>query len=294
MPKPKKSGLGKGLDALFLDNGAGEDEESGSLMLRVSEIEPNRRQPRKDFDENALAELADSIREHGILQPLLVRKMEGGGYQLVAGERRWRAARMVGLDEVPVLVREMSEAEVMEFGLVENLQREDLNPLEEASGYQELVSTYGLTQEQVAKRMGKSRPVIANALRILNLSPGALERLEKGELTPGHARVLAGLESHQLMDQMAAEVVKASLTVRQLEKLAAQAKKEAVAPAAEKKPKEEESAWGDSGYREVEISLAETLGRKVKIRRSPRGGILEIEFYSMDDLKRLAEHMHWN
>ena len=199
-----------------------------------------------------------------------------------------------GTVQIPAVVVEASDDKVMELALIENLQREDLTIIEEAMGYRTLMETYGFTQEQVAKRMGKSRPVIANALRILNLSPGALERLEKGELTPGHARVLAGLESHQLMDQMAAEVVKASLTVRQLEKLAAQAKKEAVAPAAEKKPKEEESAWGDSGYREVEISLAETLGRKVKIRRSPRGGILEIEFYSMDDLKRLAEHMHWN
>ena len=288
----KKGGLGKGLDALFLDN---DTQVGGGLMsLRVSAIEPNKDQPRDRFDQAALSELADSIREHGVLQPIVVRTMEGGTYQIIAGERRWRASRMAGLSEIPAMVVEAEDGKVMELALIENLQREDLTIIEEALGYRTLMETYGLTQEQVAKRMGKSRPVIANALRILNLSPGALERLEKGELTPGHARVLAGLESHQLMDQMAAEVVKASLTVRQLEKLAAQAKKEAVAPAAEKKPKEEESAWGDSGYREVEISLAETLGRKVKIRRSPRGGILEIEFYSMDDLKRLAEHMHWN
>ena len=288
----KKGGLGRGLDALFQDNDAQVGE--GLMNLRIASIEPNKDQPRDRFDQGALSELADSIREHGVLQPIVVRSLPGGSYQIVAGERRWRASRMAGLSEIPAVVVEASDDKVMELALIENLQREDLTIIEEAMGYRTLMETYGFTQEQVAKRMGKSRPVIANALRILNLSPGALERLEKGELTPGHARVLAGLESHQLMDQMAAEVVKASLTVRQLEKLAAQAKKEAVAPAAEKKPKEEESAWGDSGYREVEISLAETLGRKVKIRRSPRGGILEIEFYSMDDFKRLAEHMHWN
>ncbi|MCI8653340.1 MAG: ParB/RepB/Spo0J family partition protein [Angelakisella sp.] len=288
----KKGGLGRGLDALFQDNDAQVGE--GLMNLRISTIEPNKDQPRDRFDQGALSELADSIREHGVLQPIVVRSIPGGSYQIVAGERRWRASRMAGLSEIPAVVVEASDDKVMELALIENLQREDLTIIEEAMGYRTLMETYGFTQEQVAKRMGKSRPVIANALRILNLSPGALEKLEKGEITPGHGRVLAGLESHELMDRMAAETVKAGLTVRQLEKLAAQAKQEVKKPAAAEKPQEEDSAWGDSGYREVEISLGETLGRKVKVKRSPRGGVLEIEFYSLEDLKRLAEHIHWN
>ena len=178
MAKQKRSGLGRGLDALYEDNSAAfsldGDAGNGTLSVRLSSIEPNRSQPRKSFDDNSLAELADSIREHGILQPLLVRRVPGASldgdcYQLVAGERRWRAARMAGLSEVPVVVRDMTEAEVMEFGLIENLQREDLNPLEEAGGYQELIETYGLTQEAVARKVGRSRSAVANALRILRL-----------------------------------------------------------------------------------------------------------------------------
>ena len=288
----KKGGLGRGLDALFQDNDAQVGE--GLMNLRISTIEPNKDQPRDRFDQGALSELADSIREHGVLQPIVVRSIPGGSYQIVAGERRWRASRMAGLSEIPAVVVEASDDKVMELALIENLQREDLTIIEEAMGYRTLMETYGFTQEQVAKRMGKSRPVIANALRILNLSPGALEKLGKGEIPPGHGRVLAGLESHELMDRMAAETVKAGLTVRQLEKLAGQAKQEGKKPAAAEKPQEEDSAWGDSGYREVEISLGETLGRKVKVKRSPRGGVLEIEFYSLEDLKRLAEHIHWN
>ena len=218
----KKGGLGKGLDALFLDN---DTQVGGGLMsLRVSAIEPNKDQPRDRFDQAALSELADSIREHGVLQPIVVRTMEGGTYQIIAGERRWRASRMAGLSEIPAMVVEAEDGKVMELALIENLQREDLTIIEEALGYRTLMETYGLTQEQVAKRMGKSRPVIANALRILNLSPGSLKRLEAGELTPGHARVLAGLESPELMDQLAEEAVRSALTVRQLEKLAAQRK----------------------------------------------------------------------
>jgi len=283
----KKGGLGKGLDALFLDN---DTQVGGGLMsLRISSIEPNKDQPRDRFDQAALSELADSIREHGVLQPIVVRTMPGGTYQIIAGERRWRASRMAGLSEIPAMVVEAEDDKVMELALIENLQREDLTIIEEALGYRTLMETYGLTQEQVARRMGKSRPVVANALRILNLSPEALKRLENGELTPGHARVLAGLDSPELMDQLAAEVVRASLTVRQLEKLAAQQKAAKKAPSSPEKTAPEGNAWGDSAYREMEISLGETLGRKVHIKKSPRGGMLEIEFYSKEDLTQLAE-----
>ena len=282
----KKGGLGKGLDALFLDNDAQVGE--GLMSLRISTIEPNKDQPRDRFDQGALSELADSIREHGVLQPIVVRSTAGGSYQIIAGERCWRAARMAGLSEIPAMVVEAEDSKVMELALIENLQREDLTIIEEALGYRTLMETYGMTQEQVARRMGKSRPVIANALRILNLSPAALKRLEDGEITPGHARVLAGLETEEEMDALAAEAVRGGLTVRQLEKLAAQRKAAAKAPAPAPKQSPEESAWGDSGLREIEISLRETLHRKVRIRRSPRGGVLELEFYSHEDLMELA------
>lgn len=285
----KKGGLGKGLDALFLDNDAQVGE--GLMSLRISTIEPNKDQPRDRFDQGALSELADSIREHGVLQPIVVRSTAGGSYQIIAGERRWRAARMAGLSEIPAMVVEAEDGKVMELALIENLQREDLTIIEEALGYRTLMETYGLTQEQVAKRMGKSRPVIANALRILNLSPGSLKRLEAGELTPGHARVLAGLESPELMDQLAEEAVRSALTVRQLEKLAAQRKgsrREVVSANAAPVLEEGPSSWGESAYREVELCLREVLGRKVEVRRSAKGGVLEIEFYSKEDLTQLA------
>ena len=282
----KKGGLGKGLDALFLDNDAQVGE--GLMSLRISAIEPNKDQPRDRFDQTALSELADSIREHGVLQPIVVRSMPGGSYQIIAGERRWRASRMAGLSEIPAVVVEAGDDKVMELALIENLQREDLTIIEEAMGYRVLMETYGFTQEQVARRMGKSRPVIANALRILNLSPEALNRLEKGELSPGHARVLAGLESQELMDSLAAETVKSGLTVRQLEKLAAQQKAPKEKLSLPEKAAKEESAWGDSGYREMEISLGETLGRKVRIRNGSVGGVLELEFFSPGSLSRLA------
>ncbi len=285
----KKGGLGKGLDALFLDNDTQVGE--GLMSLRISTIEPNKDQPRDRFDQTALSELADSIREHGVLQPIVVRSMPGGSYQIIAGERRWRASRMAGLSEIPAVVVEAGDDKVMELALIENLQREDLTIIEEAMGYRVLMETYGFTQEQVARRMGKSRPVIANALRILNLSPEALNRLEKGELSPGHARVLAGLESQELMDSLAAETVKSGLTVRQLEKLAAQQKAPKEKLSLPEKAAKEESAWGDSGYREMEISLGETLGRKVRIRKGSVGGVLELEFFSPGDLSRLAEKL---
>lgn len=288
MAKPKKSGLGKGLDALFLDNAAEETEENGTLIVRLSEIEPNRRQPRKAFDENSLAELADSIREHGIIQPLLVRKLEEGGYQLVAGERRWRAARMIGLDEVPVVVRELSETEILELALIENLQREDLNPLEEAAGYQELMNTYGLTQEQVAKRVGKSRSAVANALRVLNLPEQVRPLVINGSLSMGHARALLGLNDTEELIRLAKMAADKGLSVREVERLVAKLK------AAASSPPEGEKKTDDlmHFYREMQLAMNEELGRKVKITARADGkGVLQIDFYDKEDLASIAERL---
>ncbi len=283
----KKSGLGKGLDALFFDNDSGEKQDSGAMMVRLSEIEPNKGQPRKTFDENALAELADSIREHGIIQPLLVRKLSNGGYQLVAGERRWRASRMIGLDEVPVVVKDLSDTEVMELGLIENLQREDLNPLEEAAGYKELMATYGLTQDQVAKRVGKSRSAIANSLRLLNLPEQVRPYLMNGELTMGHAKALLGLSSEAAMVSAAKEAVAKGLSVREVEKLAS---KKNVDTSGQELPKKERRKK-DHYLDEMEIAMNEELGRKVEIIPDGDGGVLKIAFYSKEDLASIAEKL---
>ena len=283
----KKSGLGKGMDALFFDNDSGEKQDSGAMMVRLSEIEPNKGQPRKTFDENALAELADSIREHGIIQPLLVRKLSNGGYQLVAGERRWRASRMIGLDEVPVVVKDLSDTEVMELGLIENLQREDLNPLEEAAGYKELMATYGLTQDQVAKRVGKSRSAIANSLRLLNLPEQVRPYLMNGELTMGHAKALLGLSSEAAMVSAAKEAVAKGLSVREVEKLAS---KKNVDTSGQELPKKERRKK-DHYLDEMEIAMNEELGRKVEIIPDGDGGVLKIAFYSKEDLASIAEKL---
>ncbi len=279
----KKGGLGKGLNALFLDN---EAEESGTLMrLRLSDVEPNKDQPRDRFDQEALQELADSIREHGVLQPIVVRAIPGGTYQIIAGERRWRASRLAEQRDIPAIVVDADDNKVMELALIENLQREDLTVIEEAQGYKALMETYGMTQEQVAARVGKSRPVIANALRLLSLPPRVLDELENGGITPGHARVLAGVEGERV-DGLLDRVIVEGLTVRQLEQLA---KKPDSAP---KAPKEkEDSAWGDSFYKEVELSLRDTLGRKVKIRKKGDTGTLEIQFYSREELEDLAARL---
>ena len=216
MTRARRSGLGKGLDALFMDN---DTNDTGVVTLRLSQIEPNREQPRKVFNEEALNELADSIREHGVLQPLLVRPLPGGVYQLVAGERRWRASRMAGLQEVPVVIREMDEEQAMEIALIENLQREDLNAIEEASGYKLLMERYNMTQEQVAKRVGKSRPAIANALRLLNLPEPVLEMVEEGEVSPGHARALLSFDDPQRMMDVAQKVRTGKYSVRDIERM---------------------------------------------------------------------------
>lgn len=278
----KQSGLGKGLDVLFLQNAT--DEMVTTNTLPLSEIVPNKEQPRKTFDEGALAELADSIRQHGVLQPLLVRPMPSGGYQLVAGERRWRASRMAELKEVPVVIKELSDVETMEIAIIENLQREDLNPIEEAEGLQALIDRCGFTQEAVALSVGKSRPAIANSLRLLKLPSEVRDMTRNGEISAGHARALLSLENEALIYEAAKNIVENKLTVRDVEKLA-KAKEKSENVVQRRKNRR------DSFFDEVELSLSEALGRKVKVYNGRGKGTLEIEFYSADDLRDIANKL---
>lgn len=273
----KAKGLGMGMDALFSQN---ETHSKQSQTLRLTEIFPNKAQPRTDFDDEAIKELSESIKQHGVLQPLLVRPIASGGYQIVAGERRWRASRLAGLTEVPVYIKELTDEQTAQLALVENLQREDLNPVEEAIGYKELMDTYGYTQEQVAKIVGKSRPAVANSLRLLSLDKTTLEMVREREISVGHAKVLAGVEDESLRAELAVKVKRDLLTVRNLEELVKKADKpkKPVAP----KPKE-------TYFKEVEISLAETMGRKVNVSGKNGKGKIEIEFYSNDDLGAIAK-----
>lgn len=277
----KMSGLGKGLGALMLENAT--DEMLSANELPINEIVPNRDQPRKTFDETALAELAESIKQHGVLQPLLVRPLAAGGYQLVAGERRWRACRMAGLTQVPVVIKELTDTETMEIAIIENLQREDLNPIEEAEGLQALIDKCGYTQEEVAASVGKSRPAIANSLRLLRLPEEVREMTKNGEISAGHARALLAFDNDAMMCECAKNIVSKELTVRDVERLAKI--KESAAPARRK------SRRRDSFYDEVELSLSETLGRKVKVYNGRGYGTLEIEFYSAEDLKEIANKL---
>jgi len=272
----KPSGLGKGLDALLLENSV--SEELSTSTLPINEITPNKEQPRKTFDEAALNELADSIIQHGVLQPLLVRPLPGGGYQLVAGERRWRASRIAGLKEVPVIVKELSDTEAMQLAIIENLQREDLNPIEEAEGLQALIDKCGFNQEEVAASVGKSRPAITNSLRLLKLPQEVRDMTREGVISAGHARALLALDSPALMQEVAEQIVSRKLTVRDVERLASK-------PA---KTKAKTAKKRDSFYDEVELSLTEMLGRKVKVINGRSKGTLEIEFYSLEDLKNIA------
>lgn len=279
----RKGGLGKGLDALFVDNNT---TSTNVLTLRISEIEPNKGQPRRDFDEAALADLADSIREHGVIQPLLVRPMPAGTYQLIAGERRWRAARMAGLSEVPVVIRELDDVETMEIALIENLQREDLNAIEESLGYKALADQYNMTQEQIAKSVGKSRPVIANALRLLNLPQKVIEMVRRDELSVGHARALLALESKKEIVEMAERIVKQHLTVRDVERLVNAQKLSKEASEQKAKP-----LIRDTFYEELELAATQEIGRKVKIKQKKDKGKLEIEFFSKQDLSDIMEKL---
>lgn len=273
----RQSGLGKGFNSLLLENNV--DNLASTSTLPINEIIPNKEQPRKTFDEGALQELADSIKQHGVLQPLLVRPLTTGGYQLVAGERRWRASRMAELKEVPVIIKELSDTEAMEIAIIENLQREDLNPIEEAEGLQALIDKCDYTQEQVAISVGKSRPAIANSLRLLRLPVEVREMTKNGDISAGHARALLAFDNQAIMLEVANNIVSNKLTVRDVEKLAKRPITKSQKPRAKHR---------DSFYDEVELSLSEALGRKVKVYNGRSKGTLEIEFYSIEDLKEIA------
>lgn len=278
----KLRGLGKGLDAIFMENDFGTDTEKEILMVRVSDVEPNKKQPRVNFDENALSELADSIATKGVLQPLLVRPIEEGRYQIIAGERRWRASRMAGLTEVPVIVKDLDDSQAMEIALIENLQREDLSPVEEAKGYQSLMEQYGLTQEEVSKVVGKSRSAVANTLRLLSLPKEVLPLLENGSISAGHARAMLALKSEEDIKYLSEKIFNEGLSVRQVEQYVQNI-------LSKKKEKRRTSTNRETIYDEIEISLKEYLGRKVKVRENKNNrGILQIEFFNEDDLMNLV------
>ena len=277
----KKNGLGKGLGALMLENSV--DDTLSTSTLPINDIIPNKDQPRKTFDEAALEELAESIRLHGVLQPLLVRPLTTGGYQLVAGERRWRASRMAELKEVPVIVKELDDTEAMQIAIIENLQREDLNPIEEAEGLQALIDKCGFTQEEAAASVGKSRPAITNSLRLLKLPENVREMTKNGDISAGHARALLAFDSEALIQEVAEQIVSKKLTVRDVEKMVKR-------PSA--KTSQRTAKRRDSFYDEVELALSEALGTKVRVNNGRNKGTLEIEFYTLDDLKNIANAIY--
>ena len=276
-----QKGLGKGLGALLGDFSDEPQEKSAYQSLPIYKVEPNPDQPRKEFDPEELENLAESIRVHGLIQPLTVREIPTGYYQIIAGERRWRAARLAKLSEVPVVVIDADDRKAMELALIENLQRQDLNPVEEALGYKTLMEDYGLTQEEAAARVGKSRPAVANALRLLGLNPEVLELVRTGSLTAGHARAIAGLKSEKKQLEAAKKVIALSLSVRQTETLCKNMEKE---PA----PKKEE-VFAVDYVAECEKSLSKHLGRGVKIVNGKRKGRFELEFYGQEDLQKLLD-----
>ena len=274
-------GLGKGLGALLGDFDEPIQEKSPYRLLPIHKVEPNRNQPRQDFDDEELQELAESITNHGIIQPLTVRELHDGYYQIIAGERRWRAARIAGLDEVPVVVVEADDRKVMELALIENLQRQDLNPMEEAMGYQSLMNDYGLTQEEAAARVGKSRPAVANALRLLNLCPEVMEKVRIGELSAGHARAVLSLKDPKKQQQAAQKIIALGLSVRQAELLCKNMTREPV-------PTPKVTLAVDY-IGECEKNLSKHLGRGVKIVSGKRKGRFELEYYGAEDLQNLLD-----
>ncbi len=279
MAQPK--GLGKGLGALLGDFSEESMEASAYRELPIYKVEPNPDQPRREFDEAELQALAESISVHGIIQPLTVRELPSGYYQIIAGERRWRAARLANLSDVPVVVIEADDRKAMELALIENLQRQDLNPVEEAQGYQALMEEYGLTQEEVATQVGKSRPAVANALRLLGLNPQVLEKLKEGQLTAGHARAILSLKSEKKQLEAAQKIIALSLSVRQAETLCKNMGKD--------EPKKKEITFQVDYVAECEKSLSKHLGRGVKIINGKRKGKFELEFYGQEDLQKLLD-----
>lgn len=272
-------GLGRGLGALLGDFTEEPAEQSAYQTLPLYKIEPNPNQPRREFDESELQALADSISVHGVIQPLTLRQMENGYYQIIAGERRWRAARMANLSEIPAVIIEADDRKAMELALIENLQRQDLNPVEEAQGYQTLMDQYGLTQEEVSSRVGKSRSTVANSLRLLGLCPEVLNNLKEGQLTAGHARAIRSLETEKLQKEAARKIIALSLSVRQAETLCKNLQK----TPSPKKPVTMEVDY----LAECEKSLSKRLGRGVKITNGKRKGRFELEFYGQEDLESL-------
>jgi len=282
----KAKGLGKGLDALMGDATL-QSQEAGSVLLPISQVEPGLNQPRKRFDDGALADLAASIEEHGIIQPLTVRRLSSGYYQIIAGERRWRAAKLAGRKEVPVVIIEADDRKVMELGLIENLQREDLNPIEEAEGYLALLTDFGMTQEELAKRMGKSRPAIANALRLTALPPAVRELLAEGTISAGHGRAVLMVEGEQAQTAFAQKIVDEGWNVRQAE---ARAKNFTLLPPEDLPPKDVPDPH-EIYVKAVEKELSQRLGRKVSIKNGPKKGRLELEYYNVDDLNDLLDQL---
>lgn len=280
MASKKPSGLGKGLGALLGDD-VMKTETQGTLTLPITDVESNSSQPRKYFDDAALAELADSIRQHGIIQPLTVRKLSSGYYQIIAGERRWRAARLAGLKEVPVTVIEADDRTAAELAMIENLQREDLNPIEEAAGYRVLIDQYHMTQEEAANRVGKSRSAVTNVLRLLDLDASVQKLVESGQLSAGHARALVPLSPARQL-QAANAIIESGLSVRQAELLAKRL-------SADEKPEKKAVADEVDYTAEAQKDLASRLGRGVKIVTGKKKGRIELEYYGMDDLNELLE-----
>lgn len=281
-----KKGLGRGIESLFSENSLEEINNYSTEKIKLVDIVPNKDQPRKKFNEAALSELADSISQHGVIQPLLVRPLSGGTYQLVAGERRWRASRMAGLKEVPVVIKELSDEEASVIAMIENLQREDLNAIEEADGIKYLMTKYGLTQEEVSERVGKSRSAVANALRLLKLPESISEYVRDGIISAGHAKALLPLENEEKMVSLCNNIIKDNLSVRETEKIVKMM-------TAEKKNKKKKSR--DKFFDEVELSLNETLKRKIKINSTSKNkGTITIEFFDKDDLTNFVKFFDEN
>ena len=288
MASNKKNGLGRGLSEIFMQNES--EDKNTTLTLKISEIEPNRNQPRQEFEPEALKELSDSIAQHGILQPLVVRPIFGGGYEIVAGERRFRAARMAGLTDIPVVIRELTDEQTMELALIENLQREDLSDLELAMGYQALMKEYDMTQEQIAGTVNKSRSAVANTLRLMKLPDSVKTLLKNGDISSGHARAILGLPSEEAMEAVAIEVIENDLSVRETEKRVQTINNEGGVPEEKKITVKEKIDRRPQYFREVELSLTESFGRKVSVnQKNKSSGTLVLEFYGEEDLRELLK-----